>query len=61
MRKGNRPEQLHLDLECNYLEWLNTVSENFENYEKVSRRFLKSKPVQPRQSGIWQEITKGIQ
>lgn len=59
MLKRNRPEQLHLDLNCGYLEWLDTIGEKVEHFEKSSSKFLKSKPIQSNPNQIWLEISRG--
>lgn len=39
-RKSNRPEQLHLQLQWQYLNWLSETGEEHEFYEKASLALL---------------------
>lgn len=39
-RQSNRPEQLHLELQWQYLNWLSEVGEQDEFYEKTSLTLL---------------------
>ena len=53
----NRPEQLHLDLQWDYLSRMDQSSENLAEFEAASRLFLKPQPKDPLpRSPLWDEI-----
>ena len=54
-RKSNRPEQLHLELQWQYLNWLSETGEEHEFYEKASLALLgDGKRIIPKNS-LWPE------
>lgn len=55
LRKSNRPEQLHLELQWQYLNWLSETGEEHEFYEKASLALLgDGKRIIPKNS-LWPE------
>lgn len=54
-RRSNRPEQLHLDLEWQYLDWLAEAEEELEFYEKASLALLGDRQCIVQKSPLWPE------
>jgi hypothetical protein len=55
-RRSNRFEQLHLDLQWQYLNWLSETSEQDEFYEKTSLTLLKDRKRVVQISPLWPEM-----
>ena len=54
-RRSNRPEQLHLDLEWHYLNWLAEAEEEPESYEKASLALLGDRKSIVQKGPLWPE------
>lgn len=59
-KRIDRPEQLHLDLQLDYLNRLANTAERFDSYESTSRVLLKSKPRNTEKSPVWKEINTSL-
>ena len=44
-RRHARPEQLHLELQYDYLKWLDNTGEEFNFYETITAGFIKTPPL----------------
>lgn len=55
-RRSNRPEQLRLELQWQYLNWLSETSEQHEFYEKTSLTLLDDRKRVVQKSPLWPEV-----
>lgn len=55
-RRSNRFEQLHLDLQWQYLNWLSETCEQDEFYEKTSLTLLDERKRVVQISPLWPEM-----
>jgi hypothetical protein len=54
-RRSNRPEQLHLQLQWQYLNWLSETGEEHEFYEKASLALLGEGKSAVQKGPLWPE------
>lgn len=54
-RRTNRPEQLHLELQWQYLNWLSEAGERDDFYETTSLALLKGRPKLVPRGPLWPE------
>ncbi len=59
-RRSNRFEQLHLELQWQYLNWLSEASEEHEFYENTSLTLLGARKKGLQKNQLWPETTKAI-
>lgn len=54
-----RPEQLHLELQWDYLKWLTVQSEVYTDYETAARKLINDLPVAgfAEAHPVWRELT----
>lgn len=57
-RRSNRFEQLHLELQWQYLNWLSEASEQQEFYEKTSLTLLGARKRVVQKGSLWPETKK---
>ena len=58
-KSPGRPEQLHLELKWDYLEWLTVQSEAYTDYETTARKLIDDLPVAgiAEIHPIWRELS----
>ncbi len=59
-RRSNRFEQLHLELQWQYLNWLSEASEEQEFYEKTSLALLGHRKKAVQKGPLWPETKKNL-
>lgn len=59
MKKRNRPEQLHLDLEWDYLNWLERNGEKIDIFEATTRGLIEASTTMLEKSPVIREILAG--
>lgn len=59
-KSTGRPEQLHLELKWDYLQWLTVQSEDYTDYERAARKLIDDLPVTgiAEVHPIWKELTR---
>ncbi len=57
-RRSNRPEQLRLELQWQYLNWLSEAGEQHEFYEKASLALLGDRKRVVQKGALWPETKK---
>lgn len=58
-RRNPRPEQLHLELQYDYLKWLKNTGEATNSYEALTAKFFNTPPllISSGDNLYWKEIT----
>jgi hypothetical protein len=59
-RRINRPEQLRLELQWDYLNRLTDTSEKFDSYESTSQVLLSSQRLNQDRGPVWEEINTSV-
>ena len=56
--RANRPKQLQLDLQMDYLKQINSYSEKLDFYETMTQALLGEYTDLPNRDPIWDEINR---
>jgi hypothetical protein len=57
-RSNEKPKQLHLELQLNYLKQISSHCEKLDFYESMTRALLGEYPNLPKLGPMWDEINR---